>query len=53
MDRGERLDTLQDKSGNMSTQASKFKKQSTQLKKEMWWKNAKLKYVNGIDCVHV
>jgi len=42
LDRGERIELLVDKTENLNQAAVKFKKQSTQLKKRMWWKNAKL-----------
>mmetsp|Transcript_20750 Transcript_20750/g.49309 ORF Transcript_20750/g.49309 Transcript_20750/m.49309 type:complete len:219 (-) Transcript_20750:765-1421(-) len=42
LERGERIELLVDKTENLNQQAFKFKKQSSQLKRAMWWKNAKL-----------
>eukprot|EP01086_Lenisia_limosa_P000392 TRINITY_DN106_c0_g1_i1.p1 TRINITY_DN106_c0_g1~~TRINITY_DN106_c0_g1_i1.p1 ORF type:complete len:251 (+),score=63.09 TRINITY_DN106_c0_g1_i1:129-881(+) len=40
--RGERIDLLVGKSENLNTTAFRFKKNSTTLKRAMWWKNMKL-----------
>jgi len=42
LERGERIELLVDRTENMNQQAFKFKKQSTQLKRAMWWKNVKV-----------
>jgi len=42
LERGERIELLVDKTENLSQNAFKFKKSSTQLKRAMWWKNIKL-----------
>jgi len=42
LERGERIELLVDKSETLSNSAFKFKKQSTALKRSMWWKNVKL-----------
>eukprot|EP01086_Lenisia_limosa_P004368 TRINITY_DN195_c1_g1_i1.p1 TRINITY_DN195_c1_g1~~TRINITY_DN195_c1_g1_i1.p1 ORF type:complete len:101 (-),score=36.18 TRINITY_DN195_c1_g1_i1:82-384(-) len=47
IDRGEKLDTMQNKADNLNNQAGAFQKRSTQLKREMWWKNMKLNLIIG------
>lgn len=42
LERGERIELLVDKTENLSQNAFKFKKSSTQLKRSMWLKNVKL-----------
>jgi len=42
LERGEKIELLVDKTDSLSQNAFKFKKQSTQLKRAMWWKNVKL-----------
>jgi len=42
LDRGERIELLVDKTADLSNNAVRFKKQSTQLKRAMWCKNLKL-----------
>jgi vesicle-associated membrane protein 7 len=42
LERGEKMDLLVDKTDNLNQQAFQFKKKSTQLKRQMWWKNTKL-----------
>eukprot|EP00736_Rhodelphis_marinus_P003273 Rmarinus@m.26297 len=42
LERGEKIELLVDKTENLNQQAFQFKKQATQLKHAMWWKNAKL-----------
>jgi len=41
LERGERLELLVQKTENMSESAFVFKRGATQLKRTMWWKNAK------------
>lgn len=41
LERGEKIELLVDKAENLNEQAFRFKKQSTNLKRSMWWKNAK------------
>src|SRR5690348_16050116 len=48
LERGERIELLVDKTENLSSNAFKFKKQSTALKRSMWWKNVKLLIVIAI-----
>ncbi|KAF9314543.1 hypothetical protein BG003_004091 [Podila horticola] len=42
LERGERIELLVDKTDNLNQQAFAFKKRSTALKRNMWWKNVKL-----------
>lgn len=42
LERGEKIELLVDKTENLNAQAFRFKKQSTHLRRSMWWKNAKL-----------
>jgi len=42
-ERGERLDTLQDKTNNLSTQANGFRRGANRVRKQMWWKDMKMR----------
>jgi len=42
LERGEKIELLVDKTEMLDQHAFKFKKQSTKLKRSMWWKNIKL-----------
>jgi len=42
LERSERIELLVSKTENLNENAFKFKKQSTALKRSMWWKNVKL-----------
>lgn len=42
LERGERIELLVDRTENLNQTAFKFKKQSTQLKRAMWFKNVKI-----------
>jgi vesicle-associated membrane protein 7 len=42
LQRGEKLDVLEEKSEQLSEKSHLFQKQGRSLKREMWWKNAKL-----------
>jgi len=42
LERGERIELLVDRTENLNQQAFNFKKQSTHLKRSMWWQNTKL-----------
>ena len=42
-ERGERLDTLQDKTENLSTQANGFRRGANRVRKQMWWKDMKMR----------
>ncbi|KAF9605729.1 hypothetical protein IFM89_018125 [Coptis chinensis] len=45
LDRGERLDILAEKTEDLRSQAQEFKKQGTQVRRKMWFKNMKIKLV--------
>ncbi|KAL5996057.1 hypothetical protein ACLOJK_026130 [Asimina triloba] len=46
LDRGEKLDVLQDKTEDLRSQvAQSFKKQGTKIRRKMWYKNMKIKIV--------
>jgi vesicle-associated membrane protein 4 len=47
MQRGETLDTLQDKTTNLQQSSSQFKRSANQVRKEMWWKDVKVKIILG------
>merc|ERR1711937_956937 len=51
LDRGERIELLVDKTENLNAAAVKFKKQSAQLQKRMWWKNMKLYLIVAVVLV--
>jgi len=42
LERGERIEVLVDKTDSLNQQSFAFKKRSTALKRQMWWKNTKL-----------
>jgi len=42
LDRGERIELLVDKTDTLRGDAFKFKRHTTQLKRNMWWKNIKM-----------
>ena len=42
IDRGERIEILVDKTEALSQASFAFKKRSTALRRQMWWKNQKL-----------
>ncbi|KAI8902961.1 synaptobrevin-domain-containing protein [Globomyces pollinis-pini] len=42
MQRGEKLDSLEEKTSQLKDGASTFKKQAKKVESIMWWKNAKL-----------
>ncbi|KAL3897499.1 MAG: hypothetical protein SGCHY_003375 [Lobulomycetales sp.] len=43
--RGEKLDALQDKTDDLQQGAMQFKKGATKVRKQMWWKDMKLKMI--------
>lgn len=45
IERGERLDELQDKSESLSDNASAFSSRAKQLHRRMWWRDMKMKLV--------
>lgn len=47
VDRGERLEDLQDKSDNLADTATDFNMRARRLQKKMWWKNMRMKLCVG------
>lgn len=45
LERGEKLEVLQDKTDDLRFQAEKFQKTGRQLRSKFWWQNAKMKLV--------
>jgi len=45
--RGERLDALQDKTENLSVSAQGFRRGANRVRKQMWWKDMKMKIIIG------
>lgn len=41
--RGEHIDTLQDKSENLNQSAQGFRRGANRVRKQMWWKNMKMR----------
>jgi len=41
--RGERLDSLQDKTDNLATSAQGFRRGANRVRKAMWWKDVKMR----------
>jgi len=44
-DRGERLDALQDKTDNLQRSAQGFRRGANRVRKQMWWKDMKMRMV--------
>lgn len=42
-ERGERLDTLQDKTNNLADSAQGFRRGANRVRKQMWWKDMKMR----------
>ncbi|KAL2142412.1 hypothetical protein VTI28DRAFT_1184 [Corynascus sepedonium] len=42
-ERGERLEDLRDKSGKMATEAQKFRRGANGVRRQMWWKDMKMR----------
>jgi len=49
-ERGERLDSLQDKTDNLAVSAQGFRRGANRVRKQMWWKDMKMRMciVGGI-----
>ncbi|KAJ3315370.1 hypothetical protein HDU76_002222 [Blyttiomyces sp. JEL0837] len=47
MQRGEQLETLQNKTEDLQNSSLQFKKGANQVRKEMWWKDMKMKLILG------
>jgi vesicle-associated membrane protein 4 len=41
--RGERLDSLQDKTDNLAVSAQGFRRGANRVRKQMWWKDVKMR----------
>ena len=50
--RGERLDSLQDKTDNLAVSAQGFRRGANRVRKQMWWKDMKMR-VCLVICVIV
>ncbi|XP_008054440.1 vesicle-associated membrane protein 4 isoform X3 [Carlito syrichta] len=48
IERGERLDELQDKSESLSDNATAFSNRSKQLRRQMWWRGCQIKAVMAL-----
>ncbi|XP_038614095.1 vesicle-associated membrane protein 4 isoform X4 [Tachyglossus aculeatus] len=48
IERGERLDELQDKSDSLSDNASAFSSRAKQLRRQMWWRGCKMKAIMAL-----
>lgn len=49
--RGDRLDTLQDKTDNLAESAQGFRRGANRVRKQMWWKDMKMRVIIGIGIV--
>jgi len=47
-ERGERLDSLQDKTDNLAVSAQGFRKGANRVRKNMWWKDMKMRIIIGL-----
>ena len=47
MQRGEQIDSLQTKTEDLQSSSLQFKRGANQVRKEMWWKDMKLKLIIG------
>ncbi|TPX64895.1 hypothetical protein SpCBS45565_g05545 [Spizellomyces sp. 'palustris'] len=45
--RGEQLDTLQDKTEDLQNSSLQFKRGANRVRKQMWWKDMKMKLILG------
>ncbi|WFD36787.1 synaptobrevin [Malassezia cuniculi] len=44
-ERGENLDSLQDKTDNLSISAQGFRRGANRVRKQMWWKDMKMRMI--------
>uniref|UniRef100_U3I8Y3 Vesicle associated membrane protein 4 n=1 Tax=Anas platyrhynchos platyrhynchos TaxID=8840 RepID=U3I8Y3_ANAPP len=51
IERGERLDDLQDKSESLSDNATAFSNRAKQLRRQMWWRGCKMKAIIALVVV--
>jgi hypothetical protein len=42
-ERGERLDSLQDKTDNLAVSANSFRRGANKVRKDMWWKDMRMR----------
>jgi vesicle-associated membrane protein 4 len=47
-ERGERLDSLQDKTDNLQRSAQGFRRGANRVRKAMWWKDMKMRICLGV-----
>jgi len=50
-ERGERLDSLQDKTDNLAVSAQGFRRGANRVRKNMWWKDMKMRIIIGVAIV--
>ncbi|WOO82831.1 Synaptobrevin 1 [Vanrija pseudolonga] len=50
-ERGERLDALQDKTDNLAVSAQGFRRGASRVRKQMWWKDMKMRIIIGVGIV--
>ncbi|KAB5590867.1 Synaptobrevin/VAMP-like protein [Ceratobasidium theobromae] len=50
-ERGERLDVLQDKTDNLAVNAQGFRRGANRVRKNMWWKDMKMRIIIAIGVV--
>lgn len=50
-ERGERLDALQDKTDNLAVSAQGFRRGANRVRKQMWWKDMKMRLYIGLGIV--
>ncbi|ORX34923.1 synaptobrevin-domain-containing protein [Kockovaella imperatae] len=47
-ERGERLDALQDKTDTLAVSAQGFRRGASRVRKQMWWKDTKMKILSPV-----
>ncbi|KAI8813387.1 synaptobrevin-domain-containing protein [Cladochytrium replicatum] len=47
MQRGEQLDTLQNKTEDLQNSSMQFRRGASRVRKQMWWKDMKMKLILG------
>ena len=45
MQRGERIDNLEEKSDHLTAGASQFRRSTTGLRRQLWWQNFRIKMI--------
>jgi len=53
MERGEKLDDLVDKTGQLEANAVRFRQTSNKVKRKMWWKNTKMTLILVVVAVAI